>query len=88
MKIEWLIANVTAVGSPDIAEGAILGVILSGRCFGQFRRGTCYFGGGFGLALFWPIQAVSVVKECRNPLLSPNNSTQGRLMEIKWFFPM
>ena len=26
MKIEWLVADVTAVGSPDRAERAILGV--------------------------------------------------------------
>ena len=28
MKIEWLVADVIAVRSPDRAEGAILGVIL------------------------------------------------------------
>ena len=37
MKIEWLVSYVTAVGSPYIAERAILGVILAERCFGQFR---------------------------------------------------
>ena len=37
MKIEWLVADVTAVGSPDRAERAILGVILAGRVFGQSR---------------------------------------------------
>ena len=31
MKIELLVADVTAVGSLDRAERAILGVILSGR---------------------------------------------------------
>ena len=31
VKIEWLVADVTAVGSPDRAERAILGVILVGR---------------------------------------------------------
>ena len=31
MKIEWLVANVTAVGSPDRAKRAILEVILVGR---------------------------------------------------------
>ena len=36
MKIEWLVADVTTVGSPDIVERAILNVILAGRCFGQF----------------------------------------------------
>ena len=29
--LEWLITNVTAAGSPDRAERAILGVILVGR---------------------------------------------------------
>ena len=33
MKSKWLAAKITAVGSPDIAEHAILGVILAGRCF-------------------------------------------------------
>ena len=37
MIIELLVSDVTAVGSPDIAERAILEVILVGRCFGQFR---------------------------------------------------
>ena len=37
MKIKWLIADVTAVRSPDRAERAILGVILAGHCFAQFR---------------------------------------------------
>ena len=37
MKIEWLVANVIAVGSPDIAERAILEVILAGQFFDQFR---------------------------------------------------
>ena len=48
MKIEWLVADVTAVRSPDRAERAILrmilternaifGVVLEGRFFCQFR---------------------------------------------------
>ena len=37
MKIEWLIADVTAVGSLDRAEHAIVDVIVAGRVFGQFR---------------------------------------------------
>ena len=37
MKIKRLVADVAAVGSPDRAERAILGEILTGRCFGQFR---------------------------------------------------
>ena len=38
LKIEWLVANVSAVRSPDRSEGAIMEVILVGRCFGQFRQ--------------------------------------------------
>ena len=37
MKKEWLVTDVTTVGSPDRAERAILEVILDGRFFGQFR---------------------------------------------------
>ena len=37
MKIELLVADIIAVGSRDIGEGAILGVILAGHCFCQFR---------------------------------------------------
>ena len=37
MKIECWVADVTAVGSPDISERAILGVILAWHFFGQFR---------------------------------------------------
>ena len=41
MKIEWLLTDVTADGSPDIAERAILEGILegifAGHCFGPFR---------------------------------------------------
>ena len=37
MKIEWLVANVTAVGSLDRAERVILGVVVAGRVFGQSR---------------------------------------------------
>ena len=33
MKIKWLIADVTAAGSPDRAEYAILGVISAGQLF-------------------------------------------------------
>ena len=34
VKIEWLVDHVTAVGSLDRAERAILGVIVAGRFFG------------------------------------------------------
>ena len=37
MKVEWLVADVTAVKSLDRAECAILGVIVAGRIFGQSR---------------------------------------------------
>ena len=37
MKIEWLVTNVTDIGPRGRAERAILGVILAGRVFGQFR---------------------------------------------------
>ena len=37
MKIDWLVADVTAIRSPDRAERAILGVILVGRVFNQSR---------------------------------------------------
>ena len=37
MKIEWLVADVTAVGSLDRAERAILEVVLAGRVFDQTR---------------------------------------------------
>ena len=37
MKIKWLVADVTAVGSLDRAERAILGVIMVGSVFDQFR---------------------------------------------------
>ena len=37
MRIERLVANVTAVGSLDTAERAIFGVIVAGRAFGQSR---------------------------------------------------
>ena len=56
MKIKWLVANVTAVGSPDRAERAILGLILAERFLANSGR-VC--GGGGTL---W----------CRNHLLSPD----------------
>ena len=33
MKIKWFVNNVTAVGSPDRAEHAIMGMILAVRFF-------------------------------------------------------
>ena len=46
MKIETLVADVTAVGSPDRAERTILEVILARHCFGQFRA-YLWLGGAF-----------------------------------------
>ena len=37
MKIEWLVVDVTAVGSLDRAERAILGVIVAGHDFSPSR---------------------------------------------------
>ena len=37
LNIKLLVADIPAVGSPYIADHAILEVILAGRCFGQFR---------------------------------------------------
>ena len=56
MKIYWLIADLTAVGSLDRAERAILGVILAERFLANSGR-TCDRD-----ATLW----------CRNHLLSPN----------------
>ena len=58
MKTEWLVTDGTVVRSPDKAERAILGVILTERFFDQFRP---IFVVGDPLLL------------CRNRLLSPNN---------------
>ena len=37
MKTEWLVTDVTAVGSPEGAERAILEVIVAEQFFGQSR---------------------------------------------------
>ena len=37
MEIEWLFADVTAVGFPGRAQRAILGIILAGQAFSQCR---------------------------------------------------
>ena len=43
MKIKWLVADVTAVESPDRAESAILGVICDfGRAFHFFCQFSLY----------------------------------------------
>ena len=36
MEMEWLVADVTDVGSLDRAERAILGLIVNGCVFGKF----------------------------------------------------
>ena len=56
MKIEWLVANVTSVGSLDRAERAILGGFWLGVFLANSGR-ICDWG-----ATLW----------CGNPLLSPN----------------
>ena len=43
MKIEWLVVDATAVRSLDRAERAILGLIVTGRVFGQ-SRSFCWSG--------------------------------------------
>ena len=37
MKIEWFVADVTAAGSLDRAEHAVLGGVVAGLVFGQSR---------------------------------------------------
>ena len=37
MKIEWLVTDATAIGSPGRAQCAFFGVILAGRVFGLFQ---------------------------------------------------
>ena len=37
MKMKLLVTDVRPIGSPGRAESAILGVVLPGRVFGQFR---------------------------------------------------
>ena len=39
MKMKLLVTDVTGIGTPGRAERAVLGVILAGDVFGQFR--TC-----------------------------------------------
>ena len=47
-----------------------------------------YFGGDFGWAFFWPIQAIFVTGkpfcDVGTPILSPDNFTYGHLMKIEW----
>ena len=43
LEIEWLVADVTAVGAPDRAEQAILGMMLAEQFF---VNSTCISGQG------------------------------------------
>ena len=61
MRTEWLAVHVTAFGSPDRAERAVLEILL-GVFFVNSGR-ICGRGAQLGWTLFWPIQAVFVVKE-------------------------
>ena len=70
VKIEWLVADVTAAEFPDRAEHAIFLVNSALHFFVNPGR-IC----GRGASLW-----------CRSPLLSPNNIIQGHLMIIEWFF--
>ena len=63
MKIDWLVADVTAVGSLDRAERAILGVIL-GVFFANLGH-ICSPG-----ATLWVILAGRVFCQSRSCLLS------------------
>ena len=69
MKIEGLVTDVTAVGSPDIAEHAIFGGDFGWALFWPIQSIFCDWG-----AILW----------CRNHLLNPTNFTKGRLLKIKW----
>ena len=60
MKIDWLVADVTVVGSLDRAQRAILGGIVAGHVFGAKSGHICGWG-----ATLW----------CRNPLFSSNKFT-------------
>ena len=68
MKIKSLLTDITAVGFPEIAERAILGVILAWRCFGQFRP-SLWSGSHF---VMW------------EPPLELYYLYWGHLMKIKW----
>ena len=60
MKLEWLVANVTPVGSSDRTKHAILGMILTGRFLLLIQ------------AVFVVGEAFSGVG---HPILSPSNFT-------------
>ena len=68
MRLEWFVANVTAVEFPDRAERASLGVIVAGRFF----------------SIQDVFVVGEPVLRCRNPLLSPSNIVQGHLMKLEW----
>ena len=68
MKIEWLVADETSLGSPATAEHDIF--------WDDFGHILANLGGHFcGWATsLW----------CRNPLLSPKSSTQDYLTKLEW----
>ena len=74
MKIEWLVNDVMAVGSPDRAEHAILGVILAGPVFGKFS--------------LWCrdplLSSNSFTQGHLMKLMSPNDFPLGHSMNIEW----
>ena len=41
MKVEWLVDDVIAVGSPDRAKGAFFELIFAQLCFGRIRLDLC-----------------------------------------------
>ena len=82
MKKDSLVINVTAVGSPDRAKPAILGVI-----FGIFWPVQATFVAGEPLCDVGTTNSDSICGRgatvwCRNPLMSPNNFTLVYLMKI------
>ena len=70
MKIERFVANVTAVGSPARAEPNVL-------LWGRSLLGVFFVNSGH-------ICGRGATLRYRNPLLSPNNFTQGHLVKIEW----
>ena len=94
MKIEWLVTNATAIGSPDRAELAIFGVILVERknrvagyqCKSSWipwQSGTWYFGGDFCLFVLVNLGRIcggGAILWCKNPLLS--NKSLLRVIQV------
>ena len=70
MEIKWLVADITSVGSPDIAERAI----LAGGDFGWALFWPIQ-------AIFVDREPLCGVG---TPLLSPNKFIQDHLMKLEW----